>query len=166
MKAHKYVYFILLSVGTIIADRLTKLWIVRLLPVPGQEIHVLGTALSFTHVHNTGGAFGLFSNFNFLFVIVGILVPVLILIFFRKLLGKGVGWSIGTGLILGGAVGNLIDRLLYGHVIDFIDVHFWPIFNVADIGITVGIGILFLLILREGNEEKKEESAQGPEGDT
>lgn len=155
VKACIYLYFVLLSAGTFVIDRLTKQWVVHTLPV-GEPKPVMGHFLYFTQVHNTGGAFGLFSNFSLLFVIMGVLVPVLILIFFKKLIDKGPAWIVGTAFILGGAIGNLIDRVLYGYVIDFIDVRFWPIFNVADISITVGIGILFIVIMREGKEKEKQ----------
>lgn len=146
-----YIWFALISLVIIVADRLVKQWIVASFPV-GKPTPLLGNILFITHVHNTGGAFGLFSNLRILFIIMGIVVPILILIFYRKLFEKGPVWVIAASLITGGAIGNDIDRVLYGFVVDFLDVRFWPIFNVADIAISAGIVLLFIALLTDKQE--------------
>jgi signal peptidase II len=90
----------------------------------------------------------------------GIIVPVLIMIFYRKLFEKGEIWIIAAALVTGGALGNEIDRVMYGYVIDFLDVRFWPIFNVADIGISAGIVLLFIALLTDKQETGQKENGQ------
>jgi signal peptidase II len=155
-KVHLYsLCFVSLSIIMIVLDRLAKNWVIQCVPF-GRTRPFVGSLLYLTHVHNTGGAWGLFSNLSPLFVAMGILVPVLIIVFYKRLMEKGIAWLIASGLILGGAVGNLIDRITYGYVVDFLDLRFWPIFNVADIAITVGIGILFVCLLLEPTKEKED----------
>jgi signal peptidase II len=107
---------------------------------------------SIVHVRNTGVAFGFLSNLNPawvnpLLIVATMLAVIAILGYIHYLPGRGPA-PCGLGLVLGGAVGNLIDRWRFGYVVDFLDLHWgphhWPAFNIADIGITVGI---FLLIL-------------------
>ena len=148
-KRNLTITFAVLAVSAFVADRLTKEWILGSLAV-GESRHFLGNIIYLTFVHNRGGAFGLFVSFSFIFKAMGVIVPLVILIFFKKLLEKGWGWVIAASLIMGGALGNLYDRILYGYVVDFIDIRVWPIFNVADIAITIGIGILFITLVREG----------------
>ncbi|MHC9544814.1 MAG: signal peptidase II [Vulcanimicrobiota bacterium] len=152
-----YLWFALISISIIVVDLLVKRWIVAAFPV-GRPTPLIGTVLFITHVHNTGGAFGLFSNLRPLFIIMGIIVPVLILIFYKKLFEKGEIWIIAAALVTGGALGNEIDRVMYGYVIDFLDVRFWPIFNVADIGISAGIVLLFIALLTEKQETETQKT--------
>lgn len=106
---------------------------------------VVNKVLSFTLVRNSGAAFGLLKNQTMLFILISI-VAVIAVIFY--LLKKKTSYYLPLALILGGAAGNLIDRLRFGYVIDFIDLHFWPVFNVADSCITIGAALLFFLIIR------------------
>lgn len=144
---------LLLALLVAVSDQWTKALITATFAV-GDSVRVLGPVMSFTRRTNTGGAFGLFQDrTEFLAVIGAVVVAALFIIgprlahFNRLALG-------GLGLVLGGAVGNLIDRFRLGHVEDFIDFHFWPVFNVADIGITVGAGLVLLAILQEGRAER------------
>ncbi len=138
----------------IAADRLTKILVVQNLEVGGWR-HVL-PGIALTHVHNRGIAFSLFSDGGWLSRIVlhGVILTAVVLIAWmlsrhghRELLS-----GLAFGLILGGAIGNLIDRVLYGWVIDFVHVFVrigertwsWPDFNVADSAITVGAGFLII----------------------
>jgi signal peptidase II len=105
---------------------------------PGVEI---------VHVHNRGVAFGLFVNGGVLLVIVGVAAVSALLIFFATHSRRPLVW-LPTGLLLGGAAGNLIDRLDRGYVTDFIDLPLWPAFNLADMCIT--FGVLSLLYVLEG----------------
>ena len=111
-----------------------------------------------THIHNTGAAFGLFQDQSFPLTIVGAVGVVLILFYALFLyqqspFSDNIAGKLALGLILGGTIGNLTDRLRFGYVTDFIDVGFWPAFNIADSAITVG-AIIFayslLLIARAG----------------
>lgn len=158
-----YLWFALISVSIVLVDLFVKRWIVAEFPV-GRPTPLIGTVLFITHVHNTGGAFGLFSNLRFLFIIMGIIVPVLIMIFYKKLFEKGKVWIIAAALVTGGAIGNEIDRVMYGYVIDFLDVRFWPIFNVADIAISAGIVLLFIALLTEKKEPDNQDTGRPDAG--
>jgi len=105
---------------------------------PGVEI---------VHVHNRGVAFGLFVNGGVLLVIVGVAAVSALLIFFATHSRRPLVW-LPTGLLLGGAAGNLIDRLNQGYVTDFIHLPLWPSFNLADMSIT--FGVLSLIYVLEG----------------
>jgi signal peptidase II len=111
-----------------------------------QSQPIIPNVLHLTLVHNTGTAFGLFQDKNLFFVVLSAVVIIgLTLLLFkeRKKAGSFSSWA-PLVLLLGGAVGNLIDRLRFGYVVDFIDFRFWPVFNLADSCITVGIIWLLL----------------------
>jgi len=139
-----------------VLDQATKLLALETL-IEHRPVPVL-SFLNFTLTHNPGAAFSLLSDAGgwqrWLFVALTLGVGVLIIAWLRSL-PRGSGWSAcGLALILGGALGNLCDRLARGAVVDFVDLHYagwhWPAFNVADSGITVGAAMLLLALLREG----------------
>lgn len=105
-------------------------------------------AIATTHltlVRNTGAAFGLFRDQTIIFILISAAAIIFIGFYLIK---KKTSYYLPLALILGGAVGNLIDRLRFGYVVDFIDLRFWPVFNVADSCITIGAVILFFVIIR------------------
>jgi len=109
----------------------------------------LSPILSFTFVENTGVAFGLFPTLGSLFMWLSIAVAVGIVIFRRTIPSSDLWVHVSLGLVAGGAFGNVIDRVLRGYVVDFIDVNFrpltnWPVFNLADSAIVVGVAILLV----------------------
>ena len=130
----------------IVFDRLTKIFFSDILSL-GESIAVIKNIFHFTLVHNTGIAFGLFKNQGLLFVVIPVIVCAL-LIYNLYLCWSTVNmdrWTIvAFALILAGAIGNLTDRVMFGHVIDFIDFRVWPVFNLADSAITVGTVILLI----------------------
>ena len=132
---------------TVLCDQLTK-WAVSILLVPGQSVPLLPSVLHLTYVQNTGAAFGLLKGMTALFIVLSVAVAVWIVLELRSNhpCPRGKAWALA--LILGGAVGNLIDRVWHGHVIDFIDVRVWPVFNVADSAITIGVALLLWRALR------------------
>ncbi len=144
------VVFCLIALLVVALDQPTKLWIRSNLAL-GESLPETGF-LRLTHVHNTGAAFGLFQGQSFPLTIVasiGVAVLLVYAIFIYRrfprldsMLGRSAIW-----LVLGGTVGNLIDRLRFGYVTDFIDFGFWPAFNIADSAITVGV-IIFVYSLR------------------
>jgi len=148
IRKHMFVAGVVLS--TLLADQLSKQWIIAHLhfgecwnPIP-----FLRPLVSLTYVRNTGVAFGLFPARGDLFVGVAILAVAGILTYYVRLfLGQWVV-ELSLGLIVGGAMGNLLDRLTYGHVIDFIDFKVWPVFNVADSAIVIGMTILACYLWR------------------
>lgn len=148
-------HVILIAVGVIALDRLTK-------SAAEAYLHTLGThpviphVFHLTLVHNTGAAFGLLRGGVFFLILTTFvcIVMMMALLKSRRLLDKFFGLTeidkwlcLSFGLILGGAVGNLIDRLRYSYVIDFLDFRVWPVFNVADSAITLGAGILFCKVM-------------------
>lgn len=131
------------AAASYVLDRLTKVWAERTLP--GDPLELIPGVLTLRFTTNTGGAFSLFSNIPWFFVGVSLVISTLIVVTAFRHTDLMVGVSLG--LVLGGAVGNLTDRLVrgagaLGEVVDFIDVHFWPVFNVADSAIVVGAGFL------------------------
>jgi signal peptidase II len=129
------------AAAIIIVDRLTKLFFLDLLSY-GESLPVIRNIFHFTLIHNTGIAFGLFKNHGFVFIIVPVIAAVLLVfnIYYYKQNDEALhrSYIVGFSLILGGAIGNLIDRIAFGYVIDFIDFRIWPVFNVADSAITIG----------------------------
>lgn len=130
----------------VVFDRAAKLFFQHLLSL-GESIALIPNIFHFTLVHNTGIAFGLFKNQGVLFIIVPVIVIVLI-VYNLYLCRDDMEISrlniLAFALILAGAIGNLVDRVVYGHVIDFIDLRIWPVFNIADSAITVGTMILLI----------------------
>lgn len=143
-------WFLLIAAIVVAIDQTSKLWISSYLPL-GESLPETGF-LRLTHVQNTGSAFGLFANQGFLLALVAVVGLVVILLFYRHLSQHSVLGTLALGFVFGGALGNLIDRLRFGYVSDFIDVrlwpefywvrlwpeYHWPTFNVADSAITVG----------------------------
>lgn len=110
-----------------------------------------------TYTTNTGAAFGLFPDGSLFFVIVAVVVVVAILVYHRQIAAQQWLLRLGLGLQLGGALGNLLDRLTRGYVVDFIYFKFWPVFNVADSCIVLGVALMAYFLLREGKEGPGEE---------
>ena len=133
------------AVGVLAADQIAKA-VVRGSIERGERVElVLGIDL--VNTRNSGIAFGLFSGGGALVAIVAGLALIALLAFFATHLGRPLIW-LPTGLLLGGAIGNLVDRAVEGAVTDFVDLPWWPAFNVADAAIT--IGVLALLYVLEG----------------
>ena len=138
-------FFFTTSLLLMAADQLSKFWIRSNLAI-GESVFEVGF-FRLVHVYNTGAAFGLFQGQSFLLTIIALVSVIALLLyafFFHHkfpFLGSRLG-KLALGLVLGGAVGNLIDRIYLGHVTDFIDFDFWPAFNIADSAIVVGVIIL------------------------
>ncbi len=133
-------------------DQFTKWAVIRCFE-PGQSVPLIPGLLHLTYVQNTGAAFGLLRGMTPFLIVLSLAVTAWILWELRGS-GAAVGdarsdalshvrlW--GLSLVLGGAIGNLVDRIVRGYVVDFIDVRVWPVFNVADTAITVGVAFLLL----------------------
>ena len=128
-----------------ILDRITKIIAVRTMSY-GQSINVLPNIFHITLVSNNGTAFGLMKGQNVILAVVAAVAVVLIVIYAVTHKGLGFAVSLALGLILGGALGNLLDRIKFGYVIDFFDFRIWPVFNIADSAITVGMIILVIIL--------------------
>ena len=104
----------------------------------------------FTRVNNTGSAFGLFADQTLFLIVASVVAIGVILYFYRQLAATSALLRASLGMQLGGAVSNLADRVRDGHVTDFVDFQFWPVFNVADSSVVIGIGLLaWVIIVRE-----------------
>ena len=136
----------LVGIFVVWADQLSKAYVSCALAV-GETRPVLKGVFHFSLVHNTGVAFGLFRNHN---TILSILSLAVIIYIARDSMArkkdKSLCQRVALGLILGGASGNLIDRLRLGYIIDFLDFRVWPVFNIADSAITIGIILLAIEI--------------------
>ncbi len=142
--------FLLIAACVVALDQVTKLWIRSNLALY-ETIPVCGR-ITLTNVRNTGSAFGLFVNQAFLLTLIAAVGIVAILLFYRYFSKSNMLGVSGLSLVLGGAVGNLIDRLRLGYVTDFIDIHLWgdfhwPAFNVADSAISIGSIVLIVFVL-------------------
>lgn len=137
-----YAPLILVAGMVLILDQLTKTYVARYIDRHGGPISLFGGKVSLDLVHNSGAAFGVLPNQTILFIVIaGAIVTALIVSYHRLAQGPST-LRIGLGLILGGAVGNLLDRVRLGYVIDFIDLHWWPVFNMADSCIVFGVVLL------------------------
>lgn len=143
--------FFLTALLVVSADQLSKLWIKSNLTL-GESLPETGF-FRLTHVHNTGAAFGLFQDQSTILTIaaiIGIAVLLFLVLFMyrRSHFLNTMPGNLSLGLILGGTVGNLIDRLSSGYVTDFIDIGFWPAFNLADSAVVVGAILLAYSLIR------------------
>jgi len=149
-----------LCAAVIVVDQVAKA-IVRSQIVIGEQVDVFGP-LGLTQTHNTGVAFGLAGGTGAPLVILMLVALGVVTYLFAQDPGRPGMW-IASGLLAGGAVGNLIDRVGAGHVTDFIELPPWPPFNVADVCITFGVVLLVLIYLREGIREERARK-QGEKG--
>ena len=145
-------HYLLVSIAVFLGDQITKR-IVSSGMEQHQSIDIIPEFLNITYIHNRGAVFGLGSNVTSPYLswglsILSILSLAIILTYFLRLNTRNPKLYTGLALVLGGAIGNLFDRLVSGYVVDFIDLHWfeyhWPFFNVADLSICVGVGLLLL----------------------
>jgi len=109
---------------------------------PGESIPFIPPVLYLTCVFNSGAAFGLFADKTNILIIVTIILATGMIIGYRYLPFERGHVRYGAALIIGGALGNLTDRIRLGYVVDFLDIRFWPVFNLADVAIVTGVGLL------------------------
>ena len=151
--------FAWLSVLVVALDQLTKIWIQQTL-APYQVIEIL-PIFNLILTFNEGAAFSLLSEAGgwqrWFFIGLASVVSLMLLVWLTRLSATERRLAVGLALLLGGAVGNLIDRIVYGHVVDFLDFHWhgahWPAFNVADSAITIGVGLLIFDTLTRRDEQ-------------
>ncbi len=154
-KHSKYTKLLVISGLVVILDQLTKLLILKNLPL-FHSVTVIPGFFNITHILNPGGAFGFLahqnSHFrNLLFLLASSIAICFIYFFYKSVSTTQPLLASGLALIFGGAVGNLIDRIRFGRVVDFLDFHIgshhWPAFNVADSAITIGITVFVFHLL-------------------
>ncbi|MBK5968638.1 signal peptidase II [Thiorhodovibrio winogradskyi] len=147
-----------LTATVILLDQLTKWLAERLLPL--HEPVALMPMLNLTLMHNEGAAFSLLADAGgwqrWLFAAFALLVTIVLVVWLLRLDARERMTAAALALLIGGAVGNLIDRLRTGRVVDFIDVYYgdwhWPAFNIADSAITIGVALLLIETLRAGKD--------------
>ena len=142
------VLFAGVALAVFVLDRITKTLVVTQVPY-GTEVPVVGHLVGITNVNNSGAAFGIAPAGAWVFLIASIAVAIGLVVYVAR--NPGTPWNDGVlGLILGGTLGNGYDRIVHGTVTDFVNFHFFPVFNVADSAITVGVILLIAgLLLRK-----------------
>lgn len=151
---------LLIAGAVLVLDQVTKeLAQTYLTRQPDQSVPILGEAVRLTYVANRGAAFGILQDRTVFFVIVGVAVIGVIVASYRYYPVSGWLLNLALGLQLGGAIGNLVDRLRVGYVVDFIAVSIWPVFNLADSAIVVGVGILAYHMMRTPERRRGEGGA-------
>ena len=160
----KYWQIVVIAIVIVALDQWTKSLVRTNIPMGGmwlpESLQWLHPYARIVHWYNTGAAFGMFKDGSMVFTVLAFIVIALILYYYPQV--EKADWSlrVAMSMQLGGAAGNLIDRLTIGHVTDFISVGKFPVFNVADASITVGAAVLFLgIILMESAERKKAKEA-------
>lgn len=138
--------WIMVSAAIVGADQLLKAWVEGSLAV-GESWPLLGDILRLTRVHNTGAAFGLFPKGATAFLLLSSLASVAVLGFLLFRRPKG-SLALGSSLVLGGALGNLVDRVRLGYIVDFLEFPGFPVFNVADAALVLGAFFLLLGLVR------------------
>jgi signal peptidase II len=157
--------YIVCIVGAIVLDQLTKAWIVSYLQLY-ESVEIIPGFFNLVYVTNTGAAFSMLANVDspwrhYFFLAIGLIAMVGLTVAYWKLRKVSKYYSLALALIAGGAAGNLIDRVRFGAVIDFLDFYVnryhWPAFNVADSAICVGAGLFLIVnIFEVRNQEVKE----------
>jgi signal peptidase II len=146
--------FLLLVALVLGIDQLSK-YIIRANFQPNESLPVINSVFHLTYVNNPGAAFGLLAYKTPVFVTVTLLVAVVILVAYRFLPPDRILLRLALALMLGGALGNLIDRLRFGYVVDFLDFRIWPVFNLADMAIVGGVILLCWELLGPAGEQGK-----------
>ncbi|MDD4675946.1 MAG: signal peptidase II [Syntrophaceticus schinkii] len=140
-----FITFVLLAV-----DQVTKVVIVNHMR-PGESIPVIERIFHITYVRNPGGAFGILAHRTEIFIVLAVLFIIIVLALPVYFPGRNLKLTCALAILTGGVMGNLVDRLRSGYVVDFLDFRVWPVFNAADIFIFTGTALLFIFLLRKIN---------------
>ena len=141
-------YLIIVVFVVVMLDQITKYMIVSNM-TEGMSIPIIDQVFHLTFVLNPGAAFGMLEHNSEFFIIMAIVVLMFVVYMRKKILEEPLPIQIGIALFVGGALGNLIDRMKTGLVVDFFDFRIWPVFNIADIAICLGVGVMIWSIIRE-----------------
>ena len=153
----KYTLFVLIAAGVVLLDQVSKALVLKHMPM-FDSITIIPGFFNLTHVHNKGGAFGFLAQGDmpfrhYLFLLSAIVLMAVLIYFYYHTPADHRWLRSALSLIFGGGIGNIIDRVRLGQVVDFLDFHIgsltWPTFNVADSAVTVGIGIFIVLLLKK-----------------
>jgi len=159
--------FCLLTLGVLVLDHVTK-WLARTRLDPERAIEVIPGYLRISYVSNTGVAFGLFRDLDspwkpYVLAAMAIVAVVVIFVYSSRMPSSRRLLQSALAVIMGGILGNFVDRILQGYVVDFIEFHirdnfYWPTFNVADSAITVGIGLLLIDAVKNTEPDEEPQS--------
>jgi signal peptidase II len=149
------------AVAALVADQVTKEIVVSQLAL-GDSVRVVGP-LSIHHVENSGIAFGLFSAWGVIVTFVTAGALVWMLLYFARAGARHPVLPVALGFLIGGSAGNLTDRIRLGHVTDYIDLRYWPAFNLADTFIVVGVLVLLAAVVAAEREPPRKQSRAAPE---
>ncbi|HER63006.1 MAG TPA: signal peptidase II [Desulfobacteraceae bacterium] len=160
--------FILLIILVVVLDQLSKLWVVGNFALY-ESVPVIPGFFSLTYLTNTGAAFGILAGHSTwwrqaFFIAIALAALVVITVMYRRLRNESVWYEVALAFIAGGAIGNVIDRVRLGSVVDFLDVYIgtrhWPAFNIADSAITVGVAVFLVKNIffdeKPGNKSKQD----------
>ncbi len=141
----------IIAILVIAADFYTK-YLVYTRMALHETIELPVKFIQLTYVQNFGGAFGIFQHQKLFFIAAAFVSVTCVLYFFEDIKELGKLSFLSASLIFGGAIGNLIDRIRFGYVVDFLDLRWWPVFNVADVALTIGVALLFIEVIRFGQK--------------
>lgn len=140
-------WLFVLPLAVVILDQFSKYIVVENMAL-GESIPIIEEVFHLTYILNPGAAFGMFAHNRLFFIAIAVIVIGIIIWVRREILASPWEVKAGCGLFLGGAIGNLIDRARQGLVIDFFDFRIWPVFNIADIAICIGVGLIIWNLLK------------------
>lgn len=140
-------WLFVLPLAVVILDQFSKYIVVENM-AQGESIPIIEEVFHLTYILNPGAAFGMFAHNRLFFIAIAVVVIGIIIWARREILASPWEVKAGCGLFLGGAIGNLIDRARQGLVIDFFDFRIWPVFNIADIAICIGVGLIIWNLLK------------------
>ena len=144
-------YFYVPLVALLLLDQIVK-YAVRTNMVQGQSIPIISGIFHLTYIENPGAAFGILSNHRILFLVMTVAITGIMFYLYMQLRNKKSLTAFSLALVISGAIGNFIDRFFQGTVTDMFDFQIWPIFNIADICICVGLALLCYLLIFKGEE--------------
>ncbi len=143
--------FTIVILVSLIIDQIIKFFVEN--NMYGKSIDIVENIFSLTYVQNRGAAWGIFSGNDWILKIFAPILIIVVIIFVYRICKTKLEFIFG-GLIVGGAIGNLLDRIIRGYVVDFLDFKFWPVFNFADICIVVGCVLLIIALWRKEKTNK------------
>lgn len=136
----------LLALLIIVLDQVIKYYISSNMFV-GQSIPIVPQIFHLTYILNPGAAFGILENQQWLFILIAIALIVVVIYFYKRIKCLAKSFQVGIALLFGGAIGNMIDRIFIGKVVDYMDFRIWPVFNLADVAIVLGCAIVAFYLL-------------------
>lgn len=144
--------FYLIAIIWLVLDQVSKYYVMNHFAI-GESVSVIQNVFHLTYIINRGAAFGMLANQRWFFLVVAFILMIVYAIYHKKVNRGPISLRIGSALLISGAIGNGIDRYVLHGVVDFFDFRIWPIFNVADIGICVGVACIIYHLLRNEHEE-------------